>query len=148
MIGEDEDRRFEPRPLAGWYYAGAAASFLFMALGCFAYVMHVAADPATLPPDQRYALLAEPMWVTAAYAVTVWAGLFGTVLLLLRRKAAQLALLMSLLALVAWILGMALVAPLRDSLSLNDWVVVLVIFAVTWTIYWFARHSRQRSWLN
>ena len=60
MIGEDEDRRFEPRPLAGWYYAGAAASFLFMALSCFAYVMHVAADPATLPPDQRYALLAEP----------------------------------------------------------------------------------------
>jgi cation transport ATPase len=147
-MSDDIDRRFEPQPLARWFYAGAGASFLFMALGCIAYVMHVSADPATLPPDQRFALAAEPAWVTGAYAVTVWAGLFGAVLLLLRRKAAEMALLVSLLALVAWVAGMALIGPLRDSLSTNDWAVTIVILAVTWTIYWFARHSRQRGWLR
>lgn len=147
-MSDDVDRRFEPQPLAGWYYAGAAASFLFMAFGCFAYVMHVSADPATLPPDQRFALAAEPAWVTGAYAVTVWAGLLGTALLLLRRKAAEWVTLVSLLALAMWVAGMALIEPLRDSLSYNDWAVTIVILAVTWTIYWFARHSRQRDWLR
>ena len=147
-MSDEVDRRFEPQPLAGWYYAGAAASFLFMAFGCFAYVMHVSADPATLPPDQRFALAAEPAWVTAAYAMTVWAGLLGTALLLLRRKAAELVMLVSLAALVVWVAGMALIAPLRDSLSYNDWAVTIVILVITWTIYWFARHSRQRAWLR
>ena len=147
-MSDDVDRRFAPQPLAGWYYAGAAASFLFMAFGCFAYVMHVAADPATLPPDQRFALAAEPAWVTGAYAVTVWSGLFGSVLLLLRRKAAEMVTLVSLLALGLWVAGMALTAPLRDSLSYNDWAVTIVVLAVTWTIYWFARHSRMRGWLR
>jgi hypothetical protein len=43
---------------------------------------------------------------------------------------------------------MALIAPLRDSLSYNDWAVTIVILVVTWTIYWFARHSRMRGWLR
>jgi hypothetical protein len=70
------------------------------------------------------------------------------VLLLLRRKAAEPVMLASLLALVVWVAGMAMVGPLRDSLSYNDWAVTIVILAVTWTIYWFARHSRQRAWLR
>ena len=147
-MSDEIDPRFEPQPLAGWYYAGAAASFLFMAFGCFAYVMHVSAVPAALPPDQRFALAAEPTWVTGAYAVTVWSGLFGAALLLLRRRAAEMVTLVSLLALVLWVAGMALIEPLRDSLSYNDWAVTIVILAVTWTIYWFARHSRQRGWLR
>ena len=122
-MNDEIDRRFEPQPLAGWYYAATAASSLFMALGCFAYVMHVSADPAMLPPDQRFALAAEPAWVTGAYAVTVWAGLFGAALLLLRRKAAEMVMLVSLVALAVWIAGMALIEPLRDSLSTNDWAV-------------------------
>ncbi len=147
-MSDEVDRRFEPQPLAGWFYTGAAASFLFMAFGCFAYVTYVTADPAALPPDQRFARAAEPAWVTAAYAVTVWSGLLGTVLLLLRRKTAEPVLLVSLLALGVWIAGLALVGPLRDSLSTNDWAVTIAILAVTWTIYWFARHSRQRAWLR
>src|SRR5215213_9122397 len=117
MTGDDRDP-YAPQPLAGWYHAGAAGAFLFMALGCLAYVMHVAVDPATLPPDQRNALLAEPAWVTAAYAITVWTGLGGTILLLLRRRLAETVSLTSLVALAVWIAGMALVEPLRDSLSL------------------------------
>ena len=27
-------------------------------------------------------------------------------------------------------------------------LVAIVVTALTWTIYWFARHSRQRGWLS
>lgn len=142
------DERFSPRPVAGWYMIGAVASLLFMALGCFAYVTHVTADPASIPLDQRAAFEAEPLWVTAAYAIAVWVGLAGAVMLVLKRKLAQPLLLVSLLAVLVWLIGLVAVPELREAISANDLAVAIVIAAISWTIFWFARHSRQRGWLR
>ena len=139
---------YAPRPLARWYYAGALAAALFMGLGCLMYVSHVTVDPATLPLDQRNAMLAEPAWVKAAFAATVWSGLAGAILLLLRRQTAEPVLLVSLASAMVWIAGLAKTAALRESMSVNDWAVMIAIAAIIWTIYWFARHSRQRGWLR
>lgn len=142
------DDRFSPRPVAGWYMPAAIASLLFMLLGCVSYVMHVTADPASLPPDQRTVYEAEPLWVTAAYAVAVWSGLLGTGLLVIRRKLAQPLLLVSLAAVLGWLAGLILVPGLRETISANDLAVAIVVAAITWTIFWFARHSSQRGWLR
>lgn len=142
------DERYTPRPIAGWYMAAAIASLLFMGLGCVAYLSHVLADPNSLPLDQRAAYAAEPTWVTGAYAVAVWVGLAGTVLLVMKRKPAEWALLVSLVAVLVWFAGLLVVAPLRNAMSANDLLVAIVVTALTWTIYWFARHSRQREWLR
>lgn len=142
------DDRFSPRPVAGWYMPAAIASLLFMLLGCLSYVMHVTADPASLPPDQRTVYEAEPLWVTAAYAVAVWSGLLGTALLVIRRKLAQPLLLVSLAAVLGWLAGLILVPGLRETISANDLAVAIVVAAITWTIFWFARHSSQRGWLR
>ena len=142
------DDRFNPRPVASWFVIAAAASLLFMGLGCISYLMHVLANPATMPLDQRAAYEAEPAWVTGAYAVAVWVGLLGALLLLLRRKQAEWLLLVSVVAVLVWLAGLVLVSPLRDSMSANDLIVALVVAALTWTIFWFARHSRQRGWLR
>jgi magnesium-transporting ATPase (P-type) len=142
------DDRFTPRPVASWFIIAAVGSLLFMGLGCVSYLMHVLADPASLPLDQRAAFEAEPAWVTAAYAVAVWVGLAGSILLVMRRKAAEWLLLISLIAVLVWLAGLLLVGPLRDSMSANDLIVALVVTALTWTVFWFARHSRQRAWLR
>ena len=142
------DERFTPRPIASWFMVAAVASLLFMGLGCISYLMHVLANPATLPLDQRAAFEAEPAWVTAAYAVAVWVGLIGTILLVMKRKLAEAALLISLVAVLVWLAGLILVTPLRESMSANDLLIAIVVTALTWTIYWFARHSRQRDWLK
>ena len=142
------DARFTPRPVAGWYMTGAVASLLFMAFGCFTYITHVTADPALLPLDQRAAFEAEPLWVTAANAIAVWVGLAGALMLVAKRKLAQPLLLVSLLGVLAWLGGLVAVPALREAISANDLAVAMVIAALTWTIFWFARHSRQRGWLR
>ena len=133
--------------VAGWFTPAAIASMLFMALGCIMYLMHVMTDPATLPIEQRTAFEALPLWVVAAQAVAVWVGLAGTVLLFLRKKAAEPALLLSLVAVLVWLAGLLLVTGVRENMSANDLLVAIVVTAITWTIYWFARRSRQRGWL-
>ena len=142
------DDRFTPRAVAGWYMPAAIASLLFMLLGCVTYVMHVTADPASLPLDQRAAFEAEPMWVTAAYAIAVWVGLIGAAMLVLRRKVAQPLLLVSLIAVLGWVAGLLLVPALRETISANDLAVAIIVAAITWTVFWFARHSSLRGWLR
>lgn len=142
------DEQYKPQPVARWFTVAAIASLLFMGLGCISYLMHVFANPAAMPLDQRAAFDAEPAWVTGAYAVAVWGGLAGAILLLLRKKAGELLLLLSVAAVLVWLTGLVLVTPLRENMSANDLLVAMVVAALTWTIYWFARHSRQRGWLS
>ena len=142
------DDEFKPRPVAGWYMPAAVAAMLFMAFGCVMYLMHVLADPATMPLDQRAAYEAEPMWVLSANAISVWIGLAGTVMLVLRKKLAEYLLGVSLAAVLAWLAGLLAVTNLRENMSANDLIVALVVTALTWTIFWFARHSRMRGWLQ
>ena len=139
---------FAPRPVAGWYMPAAVASLLFMALGCIMYLMHVLADPAAMPLDQRAAYEAEPLWVTAAFAVSVWIGVAGTVLLVMRKRLAEFLLMVSLAAVLVWLAGLLVVTGLRENMSANDLLVAIVVTAITWTIFWFARHSQQRQWLR
>ena len=63
------DDRFTPGPVAGWFMIGAIASLLFMLLGCVGLDLHLTADPAALPLDQRALFKAEPEWVLAASGV-------------------------------------------------------------------------------
>ena len=142
------DDRYTPRPLAGWYMPAAIASLLFMLAGCATLVMHLTADPAGLPLDQRTLLEAEPNWVLAASGVAFVAGALGGLLLLLRRRAAQWVMLISFVAMLAWFAGMFATPNFRDLLGTDQVAILLVILALGWTILWFARHSRQRGWLR
>ena len=141
------DDRYAPQPVAGWFRFGAIASLLFMALGCVMYLMHVLTDPATLPPDQRAAYEAVPAWAMAAFAIATWGGALGALMLVLRRRLAEPMLLLSLGAVIVW-LAAFMVPPLSEAVSTNDLVVPVVVSLVTGTIYSFARHSKQRGWLN
>lgn len=142
------DRRFSPRPLAGWYMIGAIAAVLFMAAACVMYGLHVATNPQSLPLDQRTVFEAEPLWVTSAFGLGAVAGLVAAVMLVLRRKIAQPLMLISLVAMLAWLAGLLLVPGLREVITTNDLAVAILVAAICWTIFWFARHSAQRGWLR
>ena len=137
-----------PRPVAGWYMPAAIAAMLFMAFGCVMYLMRVLADPSAMTIEQRTLYDAIPMWVTAAQAIAVWVGLAGTVLLVLRKRHAEVLVAVSLVAVLVWLAGLLLVTGIRENMSANDLLVAIVVTAITWTIFWFARHSRQRGWLR
>jgi hypothetical protein len=135
------------RPVAGWYMPAALGSLLFMLLGCALLAIHAMTNPATLPIAHRALFEAEPRWVFAASAFGFVAGALGSLLLLLRHKAAEPAMLASLIGMFIGLAGMFATPRFRDLLTTDQIAVLLVVVALTWTIFWFARHSRQRGWL-
>lgn len=142
------DERFAPRPVARWYVAAAVASLLFGLLICLGYAVHLTTDPATLALDERALYEAEPAWVSGAFGLTGLTVTIGGLLLLMRRKAAEPVLLLSVVAVLAWLAGLLLVPRLRELLDTGEIVMALAVCAIAWTIFWFARHSRQRGWLS
>jgi hypothetical protein len=146
-MADTTDDPYSPRPLARWFWAAAVASLLFMIIGCGGYLMDMMTAPEDIPLDRRALYAARPWWSVAAYGTAVWVGLAGTILLLMRRKLAEPLLLLSLIAAVFTFLPYAVVPGVRDNVTTGDIAGAIIVLAITWTIYWFARHSRQRGWL-
>lgn len=143
-----DDDLYAPRPLARWYWAGALASLVFAVAACCLYVLHITADPATLPLDERTVFAAEPSWVVSAFGLGAAAALIGSLMLLFRRKLAQPLMLVSVVAMIVWAAALAVLPRLREVISANDLAVAIGVVAVAWTVFWFARHSTQRGWLR
>lgn len=142
------DEIHETRPLPAWFMVAAIASLLFMALGCLMFLLHVTGDPNAMPIEQRTAVLAEPTWVKIANGIAVIAGLVGAVLLVVKSRIAEPLLGASVIAVIAWLAGLIVIQDLRENMSANDLLVAIIVTILTWTIFWFARHSRQRGWLR
>ncbi len=143
-----EDRLTDTAAVPGWFYAVAAVALLFEAFGCFMYFSQVSADLSTYPLDQRAMWQATPTWMTAAYAVAVWVGLIGAVLLLMRRKLAVPALLVSLIAVIVQFSGLFLVPQLRQTVPDTALVAPIALILCCYLIFMFARLSQKRGFLR
>jgi len=131
-----------------WFWAAAGLALLFEAFGCYMYFAHVTADRASLPLDQRAMWDATPMWMVAAYAIAVWVGLVGAVLLLMRRKLAVPVLLVSLIAVVVQASGLFLVPQLRQTVPDSALTGPIAIIVICYLIFMLARLAHKRGWLR
>ena len=69
-------------------------------------------------------------------------------MLVLRRRQAEPLMLAALICSALWFAGWFVTGPLRELLSTSQIALWLFVVAIVWTIFWFARHSRQRGWLR
>jgi len=124
-------------------------ALLWNAIGAFDYLMtqtRNAAYMGAFPPEQLAFFYGLPMWVTAAWALAVWGGVLGSVLLLLRRRLAVPVFLVSLVGMAVttfhnYVLSNALeIFP--DTFSK---VFTVVITPITVGLSFYARAMRERG---
>ena len=136
------------RPAPRWFTFAALAAVAWELVGCFMYLMQVRVDPASLPVNQRAMWDAAPSWMIAAYAVAVWGGLIGAVLLVLRRRLAEKFLLVSLIAVLIQFSALLLVPELRNLTTSDALFLPFVIIVACYAIWHFARTARKAGWLR
>lgn len=142
------DHGSTPNSAPAWFTVAAIAAVLFEAFGAYSYLVHVISDPTTLPIDQRDLVLAMPRWMNAAFAIAVWTGLAGALLLLLRRRLAQPLLLLSLVAAVIQFAGLLVVPKLRNLVGSDDLFVPFLILIACYGIWHLAWQARRSGWLR
>lgn len=142
------DTVFATQPFKKWFWFGAVGVLLFMVVGVAGYLATVMTPLEQMPADRQPLMTAMPSWQIPVYAIAVWSGLVGAVLLLMRRRLAVPVLLVSLLGAIGTFLPFAIVPAVRDLATEGDVVAAVVVVGLCWTSFWFARHSQQRGWLR
>ena len=105
----DNSASTPPPPL--WFTIVAGVAILWSLAGilaCYSQLSMTAAQMADLPAAQRDAFTAMPAWVRSDYMMAVVAGLVGAVMLLLRRRLARAAFIVSLIGVFlqfGWVFG-------------------------------------------
>lgn len=131
-----------------WFGAAAIAALLWEIFGCAMYVLHVTTEQADLRAEQAAMWTASPVWSIAAYAIAVWVGLAGAVMLVMRRRLAEPLLLVSLIAALVQFSSLLLVPQVREVTPAGAWIMPAFIILVCAAIWLFARHSKRHGWLR
>lgn len=137
-----------PAAPPAWFRIIALIAVLWNAFGVFQYLSSVGlfGDPlASLTPEQRAAAESIPAAVIGAFALGTFAGLIGSLGLLLGKRWALPVLVLSLLALIVlegWIVFLSGMLDLFGGAGLPATIV-----AVALLLTWLAWHARQRGWL-
>ena len=123
----------KPSPV---FWMIALLGLIWNALGCFNFALQMDPDAlADVPPAYRAVIADRPGWVTATFAVAVFGGALGCVLMLLRRATARPALFLSLVG-VALNMGHALwvgaAAPCGVSLVISSGMSLAVAAGLVW----------------
>lgn len=133
-----------------WYWIVGVVALLWYLMGVAAYLAQVMMTEeviAALPEAER-ALLAEvPAWAVGAFAVSVFGGALGCVLLVVRKSVALPMLIVSLVALVVQDIHSFLIADTMAVYGASIVILPLMVLLVAVALVWHARSSIAKGWL-
>jgi hypothetical protein len=133
--------------LPRWFRPVAVIAVVWNAFGVAMYLSTVGVfgDPmAGLSEAERAASAAIPSWIIGAFAIGTFAGLIGSLGLLLLKAWAQPVLIVSLIALLVmegWIVF------LSGSVDMYGLAVPIAVSVGAVLLVWLATHAKARGWL-
>jgi len=118
-----------------WFWIIGVIALLWNGLGVFAYLQQVmmsAEQFAALPEIQQDLLSTQPVWVTAAFAIAVFAGFVASISWLMQKRVTVRLYLLSLLAVIVQFSSYFIVDGYREFISGQGWVMpgLILLFAV------------------
>lgn len=134
-----------------WFWIISAVALIWNLLGVMAYIMQATMSDAVLaemPDAQRVMYEALPAWYTAAFAIAVFGGALGCIALLLRKKWALWALIISFIGVILQNLYFWVLSGVGSSLAGFELYMTLAIPVVGVLLIWFARSSITKNWLK
>ena len=121
------------------------AGLIFNLMGCMNYISQMNAENvASMPEVYRAIVESRPAWGTGAFAIAVFGGSLGCILLLLRKSVAFYVFVMALIAAVAAqipFLGMA-------EFPIAAWIGWLSQFVVGAFLVWYSRLATSKGWIS
>ncbi len=133
-----------------WFWVIGIVGLLWNLLGISAYLGEAympAEIMAELPKGDQDYYANRPAWVTAAYAIAVFAGALGCIALLLRKKWAVMLFMISLAAvLVQQVYNFFIQDYIELAGGRLAWPIIIVIVAAL--LYWYSKGAREKAWLT
>jgi hypothetical protein len=125
-------------------------ALLWNVLGSVNFFMQLNADVvADFPETHRAIIEGRPVWATAAFGLGVIVGSIGTLLLLLRKSAANQLFIVSLIGVSVTMIHTIGVAGSRDDFGAFEiLVMILMPVIVAAFLIWYAKRAESKAWLG
>jgi len=121
-------------------------TLIFNAMGDVNYFVQMNADSlASFPEVYRPIIEGRPAWATGAFAVAVFGGSLGCILLLLRKSFAFYVFTASLIGVVVTMVHIFGVAGFS---SFDVWMGVLMQLVVTVFLIWYSKKAESKGWIS
>lgn len=134
-----------------WFLGVAIAALIWNLLGVFAYVGQMMMTPealSLLPADQRELFESTPAWATGAFAVAVWGGALGSLLLLLKKKASKPVLILSLIGILVQMYHSFFISNNFDVYGPGAAIMPVMVIIIGIGLVWLSDKGIKEGWLN
>ena len=124
----------------------SVVTLIFYVMGVINYFVQMNPDMlASFPESYRPIIEGRPAWATAAFAIAVFGGSLGCILLLLKKSAAFYVLIASLLGVIVTMMHIFGVAGFS---SFEVWMGVLMQLVVTVFLIWYSKLTERKGWTS
>ena len=126
------------------FWAIGAVALIWNVMGCINYLMQTNADLLSRYPEDARALIeGRPAWATGAFAIAVFGGALGCLLLLIKKSAAYYLYVASLLGVVVTNIHTFSVAS-----SAEIWSGSLMSLVIAAFLIWYSKWVAGKGWIG
>ncbi len=132
------------------FWAIGAIALLWNAMGVMNLFWQMNSDNLAAMPELHRAIAeGRPTWATAAFALAVFGGALGCLLLLLRKRAASYLMIASFIGMVVHMFSYFGMANLAVGFSPSDIVLIVVMpIAVAAFLIWYTKRAESKGWIG
>ncbi len=134
-----------------WHKLIALLAIIWNLLGVVAYLMHAYMTDesiALLPENEQVLYVDIPAWYTAAFAIAVFAGAIGSILLLLKKKLASPVLLLSLLGILVQMYYNFFISKSMEVYGPESVVMPIFVILVGVFLVWYSKKMQSEGLLS
>ena len=104
---------------------------------------------STLPETHRAIIEGRPVWATGGFAIGVFGGALGCLMLLFRKTTALYVFIASLLGIIVTMIHTINVASSKIEFSFVEiFVMILLPIIVAAMLIWYAKQAIRKSWIS
>lgn len=132
------------------YWLIAVVALLWNVGGAINYIMQMNLEfVATLPETHRAIIEGRPVWATGGFAVGVFGGALGCLLLLFRKSTAFYVFIASLLGVLVTMIHTMNVASSKIDFSLFEIIVMILLPIIVAAIMtWYTKQAMSKNWIS
>lgn len=135
----------------GVFWAIAIFATLWNLLGVLAYLGQAFMsdeDLAALPPEQQDLYTNVPVWATAAFAVAVWFGFLGSILLLLKKGFAKTLFLISFIGILVQMYYNLFISKSIEVYGPGGYIMPVMVLVIGIFLVWYSKDAKNKGYLR
>jgi hypothetical protein len=132
------------------FWAIGAITLIWNVLGGVNFFMQMDADVvAAMPETHRAIIIGRPIWATGGFAVIVFGGALGCLLMLLRKSAATYVFVVSLIGGIVTMIHTINIASSTIKFSFSEIVIMILMpLVVAVFLIWYSKQAESKGWVS